>query len=79
MNIYSFILLAVLFSITTGRIIHKRQTFYYDPDLKKYAQTHAGTKYSHGTASLYGPEEWGKWYARTMMRWGGLSHFVPPH
>uniref|UniRef100_A0A0K0E917 Uncharacterized protein n=1 Tax=Strongyloides stercoralis TaxID=6248 RepID=A0A0K0E917_STRER len=79
MNIYFFVLLIVLFAITSGRSIIKRQTFYYDPELKKYAQTHAGTTYSHGTASLYGPEEWGKWYARTMMRWGGLSHFVPPH
>uniref|UniRef100_A0A0N4ZZ97 Lipoprotein n=1 Tax=Parastrongyloides trichosuri TaxID=131310 RepID=A0A0N4ZZ97_PARTI len=79
MKILLYLFLTVFFITCSGRSIVRRQTYYYDPELKKYAQTHAGTVYQHGTLSLYGPEEWGKWYARNMMRWGGNSRFVPPH
>ncbi|CAJ0956269.1 unnamed protein product, partial [Mesorhabditis belari] len=50
---------------------------HYPEEFKQYAHPHSGTRIIVGYAGRYAPQEWPKWYSRTMMKWGGESRFTP--
>uniref|UniRef100_A0A1I7W700 Transposase n=1 Tax=Heterorhabditis bacteriophora TaxID=37862 RepID=A0A1I7W700_HETBA len=55
----------------------KRQTYKYDDALLAYAHPHPGTKVQQGFLNRYAPQDWPKWYTRTIMNWDGLSITSP--
>ncbi|VDL69608.1 unnamed protein product [Nippostrongylus brasiliensis] len=55
----------------------KRQTFEYDKDLLMYANPHPNTKVQQGYLARYAPQDWPKWYSRTIMQWDGISVLSP--
>ncbi|KHJ88532.1 hypothetical protein OESDEN_11671 [Oesophagostomum dentatum] len=55
----------------------KRQTYKYDEELLQYAHPHPGTKVHQGYLARYAPQDWPKWYSRTMMQWDGQSVLSP--
>ncbi|CAD6187559.1 unnamed protein product [Caenorhabditis auriculariae] len=55
----------------------RRQTFYYDEELRSYAHPHPGTKVHQGYLQRYAPQDWPRWYSRNMMKWTGLSRMSP--
>uniref|UniRef100_A0AC35TJC2 DUF3068 domain-containing protein n=1 Tax=Rhabditophanes sp. KR3021 TaxID=114890 RepID=A0AC35TJC2_9BILA len=65
--------------ISTTQHVFKRQAFVYDPELNKYAQINAKTVYSHGTAAIYDPEDYPKWYSRQMFKWNTNQVHSPYH
>ncbi|RCN46149.1 hypothetical protein ANCCAN_07808 [Ancylostoma caninum] len=55
----------------------KRQTYKYDEALLAYAHPHPGTKVQQGFLARYAPQDWPKWYSRTIMQWDGQSVLSP--
>ncbi|KAK5984803.1 hypothetical protein GCK32_002210 [Trichostrongylus colubriformis] len=55
----------------------KRQTYKYDEALLAYAHPHPNTVVKQGYLARYAPQDWPKWYARTMMQWDGISVLSP--
>nr|CDJ85597.1 Hypothetical protein CBG14597 [Haemonchus contortus] len=55
----------------------KRQTYKYDDAFMTYANPHPNTKVKQGFLTRYAPQDWPKWYSRTMMQWDGISVLSP--
>ncbi|VDM63126.1 unnamed protein product [Angiostrongylus costaricensis] len=73
----SSLLLPIL--LGDGSVVHrfKRQTYHYDEALLAYANPHPGTKIKQGYLARYAPQDWPKWYSRTVMQWDGVSVHSP--
>ncbi|CAJ0574729.1 unnamed protein product, partial [Mesorhabditis spiculigera] len=73
-----FLITLALACLADGFILRqKRQTMEYPEELKQYALPHAGTRIMVGYANRYAPQDYPKWYSRTMMKWGGESRMSP--
>ncbi|KAL6723070.1 hypothetical protein Aduo_018115 [Ancylostoma duodenale] len=74
----AFLVFSVLLLVSCAVVDRsKRQTYKYDEALLAYAHPHPRTKVQQGFLARYAPQDWPKWYSRTIMQWDGQSVLSP--
>ncbi|EYB93189.1 hypothetical protein Y032_0185g1036 [Ancylostoma ceylanicum] len=74
----AFLVFSVLLLVSCAVVDRsKRQTYKYDDALLAYAHPHPHTKVQQGFLARYAPQDWPKWYSRTIMQWDGQSVLSP--